>query len=337
MIPISQNSWEDLLGELRRCDKALLRAWLYDLDLPKLAGGVMTIGARNEAQLRHLERCRGALARSAQVALGRLISVQLELDSVAIHPHADHKVFPHRGLRADFTLDRFVVSPENQMAHAAALHFVREPGGAYNPLFLHGPKGAGKSHLLQAICHAALTAREPSVAVYASVSDFIARFTECFEAVEPHRFRQEYAQADLLALDDVEAFAGKSRSQEELFHVINHVLTAGRRLVLAADRPPGAISGLETRLTSRLGCGLVIAMDPPSLETRARIIEQKDHSGCFGFPPEALRQIAERCGPGDLDNVLSRLDRLAQSHGGRVTLDLVNDVFRDQPQEAAIA
>ncbi len=352
MIPITQTSWQQILAELRRCDKEQLRAWLYDLDLPRLAGGVLTVVARNDAQVRHLERCRESVARCAQVTLGRLISLDIQLDSQ--QDDLDITCARSDGLRRKFTVRNFVAGRENQMAHAAALQVLQEPGGEYNPLFLHGPAGAGKTHLLQAICLAAtdppsgLPPWSPSPpfnkgggnpapvanpalnVVYVSASEFIARFTECFEEALPQRFRRRFLEADLVALDDVEVFAGKARSQEELFHVINGLLASGKQLVLAADRPPGAIAELEPRLVSRLNAGLVVAMDSPGVESRMRIIEQKNQFGCYECPPEALRQIAERCPPRELDSVLSRLDEIAQAHGGRVTMDLVDEVFRDQ-------
>ena len=332
MIPITQTSWQQILAELRRCDKELVRGWLHDLGLPKLAGGVMAIVARNEAQVRHLERSREVLARCAQVTLGRLVSLDIQLDA----EQSDLDPTPNGasvGLRDDFTMPNFVASQENQMAHAAALQVLEEPGGAYNPLFLHGPPGAGKTHLLQAICLAAPHRK----AIYLSGSAFVARFAECFEEAVPQRFRRRLLETDLVALDDVDYFAGKTRSQEECFHVVNGLLASGKQLVLAADRPPAAIPELEPRLVSRLSAGLVIAMDSPGVETRMRIIEQKNRTGCYECPPEALRQIAERCTPRELDGVLSRLDEIAQAHGGRVTIDLVDEVFRNQTQEAAIA
>jgi chromosomal replication initiator protein len=355
MVPITQTVWQQVLAELRRCDKGQLRAWLYDLDLPRLAGGVLTVVARNEAQVRHLERCRESVARCAQVALGRLVSLDIRLDSERDESDPTPVAGRSNGLRDDFTMQSFIVSQENQMAHAAALQVLQEPGGAYNPLFLHGPPGSGKTHLLQAICRAAtdpplgLPPWSPSPplykggvhcaprAIYVSASEFIARFTECFEEAMPQRFRRRLLEADLVALDDVEYFAGKARSQEELFHVVNGLLNSGKQLVLAADRSPGAIPGLEPRVASRLSAGLVVAMDSPGVESRMRIIEQKNQSGCYECPQEALRQIAERCTPRELDGVLSRLDEIAQAHSGRVTMDLVDEVFRDQAQEAAIA
>lgn len=335
------------MSELRRCEKGLLRAWLYELDLPTLSGGVLTIVARNDAQLRHLERSRGAIARAAQVALGRLVSVDLQArPEDAVTPGSVNDL-SRSGLRPDFTLDLFVVAPENHLAHGAALRFLNEPGITYSPLFLHGPIGAGKSHLLQAVCQNAMAQSGPPSfpvgtgegqgALYMTAERFIAQFTECIEAGSVQHFRRQFLEADPVVLDDVEFFAGKSRSQEELFHVVNGVLAGGRRLLLGADRPPAAISGIEERLASRFSGGLVVAMDCPTAETRLRIIEQKDRMGCFEFPKEALRQIAERCAPRDLDRALSRLDALAQNHGGQLSMDLVDEVFRSQTHEAVIA
>jgi chromosomal replication initiator protein len=275
------------------------------------------------------------------VALGRLVSLDIQLGPDPDDLRDSLNVRRDSGLRPDFVMEHFVVSHENHMAHAAAHRVLQEPGTAYNPLFVHGPPGAGKSHLLQAICQSACAASpgdSPAAsAVYIPAAEFIAQFTECFEEAVPQRFRQRFVGVHLLALDDIQVFASKTRSQEELFHVVNTILTAGRQLILSADRPPAAIAGLEPRLVSRFSAGLVLAMDPPGIETRMRIIEQKDRSGCFEFPQDTLQQIARRCAPRDLDRVLSRLDELAQSHGGQVTVDLVDEVFRDQQREAVNA
>lgn len=337
MTAIPTTSWHKILDELRRHDATLIRAWLYDLEGPRLDAGVMIVEARNEAQLRHLERGHRLLALCAQSVLGRLISLDVRLQAGAEELVSDTATDPCNAFHlADLSIDPFVLSPENQLAHAAALQLLSEGGQDYNPLFLHGPEGAGKTHLLHAMCREWNQAGHlPSI--YLTGQRFVAQFTEACECSASDRFREPFGRADLLALDNVEFFSGKARSQEELFHVINGLLNAGKRLILAADRPPASMPGIEPRLASRFGAGLVVVMDPPSAEARLRIIQQKNETGAYEFPMQALEQIANRCAPRDLDRVLARLDELAQSSRGQLTMDLVAGVFRKPARDEVFA
>lgn len=336
MTAISTASWRSILEELRRSDAGLLRAWLYDLDAPILASGILTIRARNRAQQIHLENHSSLLGQCAQTALGRLVSVQVEL-SEAMEEAADQRDSEAGRVRGDYRLDRFVVSPENQLAHAAGIR-VLEPGAPFNPLFFHGASGSGKSHLLMGLCREVSSAGiHAGGALYRTAREFVADFTHSFDAGLSSEFRSRYVQASLVAMDDVQDFAGKSRSQEELFHILNARLSSGRPLVLAADRPPTTIRGLSDRLVSRFAAGLVLVMDDPGEETRLRILRQKNADASYGIPEEALEAVARRCTPRDLKDVLSRINAMAASQDSAVSMDLVEAVLRGRLSEVVIA
>jgi len=328
MTFITQSSWQQVVGELRKSNPAAMRAWLLELEPPTLAHGMLTIRARNDAQVRHLERARSAVAGAAQAVLGRLVTVDAQLDAEDRISVADVvRREDSNELRPDFRLDRFLVGPENRLAHAAICRMVQDRECPYSPLFLHGSLGSGKSHLLQAICRAMNESHGGEASRYATARQFIAGFTESFETAAPGVFRRQFAEADLFALDDVEFFAGKARSQEEFFHVLNGLLARGARVVLSADRHPGAISGLEPRLVSRLIAGLVVAIDPPALETRLSILKIKNQADCFEFPDPVLQRIAERCPVEDLDRILPRLNALSEAQGGGATMDLLEGLL----------
>lgn len=326
MASIVQSAWHQIATELRKREPALTRTWLLDLDAPILSHGTMTILARNEAQLRHMTKCREALAKCAQHVLGRLVTVDLALSELPVDSHQspDESTF----LRADHTLANFVVAPENRLAHAATAAMVKPTDLTPSVLYLHGPPGAGKSHLLQALCSERILADGPGLARYATALQFIAEFTEASESGFAAVFRRQFTDVSLVAIDDLQDFEGRSRSLEELFHVINILLSSGRQVVFAADRTPRNLDGFEQRLVSRLEGGLVMAVDAPGLDTRIAILKQKNEAESFEIAPEVLRLVAERCPAAELDTVLSRLGAMVPVPGSAITADLVDELFR---------
>lgn len=337
MNGVTTTVWSDVLDEVRRRNPELVRAWFGELVPARLDRGVLEIRTRNDAQTRYLEQqCRATFVASAQSITGRLVSVRFVVDE---SERLSDEVHPSGGASSgvcetasypDYTFDRFATGTCNRLAHAAAVAAADDPGGTYNPLLIHGPTGLGKTHLLQAICRRATERHSSFTCRYVTASAFIAQFTAAFESESLPAFRGRYRDVDLLAIDDVQMFSGRERSQEELFHTMNALLASGKQVVFAADRPPGEIAGVEARLASRFSAGLVAALDPPCLETRLAILESKVRQRCIEVPDGALRQMAQRITSSglDLENALVRLDAAGQANGGCITMDMVAEVLR---------
>ncbi len=233
-------------------------------------------------------------------------------------------------LNPRYTFETFVVGKSNQLAHAASLAVVDEPGRAYNPLFLYGGVGLGKTHLLHAIGHAVL-ARDFSV-VYVSSETFT---NELIESIRQHRtddFRAKYRRAKVLLIDDVQFIAGKERTEEEFFHTFNAIHEAGGQIILTSDRPPRAMTILEDRLRSRFEWGLIADVQPPDYETRIAILRSK-LVGPAGqaVPGEVVDFIAQKVQSNirELEGSLNRLLAHARHLGQPVTVELAAAALRE--------
>jgi chromosomal replication initiator protein len=326
--------WKDILAHVRMNHPAVVRGWFCDLSVLGLLGGVITIGAVNEAQRQYLERhCREAFAEGAQAATGRLISVAFEVS--AQEPGAEPALVPSlhgcpaTALTPDYTLDQFVAGPCNRLAHAAAVAVAEAPGRVYNPLFIHGPSGVGKTHLLQAICHA-LRGNDPNARfAYLSGEAFVNQFVEALEQSAVHSFRDRYRGTDVLVVDDVQFLSERERSQDEFFHTFNALHQAQRQVVLSADRPPGDIPHLEERLTTRFGSGLVAMIDRPCVETRMAILRKKAALRCIELTDEVTGFIASRVTTNTrgLEGALLKLDALSQLRSCPITPHLAAEAL----------
>jgi chromosomal replication initiator protein len=196
-------------------------------------------------------------------------------------------------LNPKYTFENFVAGPSNQLAHAAAMAVAGAPAGSYNPLFLHGAVGLGKTHLLQAICHEAMQSGQSMNVLYLSSETFVNQFISAIGEGELDRFRYKYRNVDILLIDDIHLLANKERTQDEFFHTFNALYNAGRQIVLSSDSPPTEIPTLKERLISRFKWGLVAEIAAPGYETRLAILRRKAHARGSPVPEEVLAFLAE--------------------------------------------
>ena len=196
-------------------------------------------------------------------------------------------------LNQKYTFDNFVVGPSNQLAHAAAMAVAEAPAGSYNPLFLHGDVGLGKTHLLQAICHKAMDSGRELRVLYLSSETFVNQFIAAIEQGDLSRFRYKYRRVDLLLIDDIHLLANKERTQDEFFHTFNTLYNDQRQIVLSSDSPPSEIPTLRERLISRFKWGLVAEIATPGYETRQAILRRKARDRQVELPEDVLDYLAE--------------------------------------------
>src|SRR5262249_27551105 len=195
---------------------------------------------------------------------------------------------------AEYTFERFVIGPGNQLAHAAALAVAEAPGEAYNPLFLHGPPGLGKTHLLGAVANY-LHRHSPQLSVhYTTAESFTNEFVSCLQGSGIERFKERYRRADVLLIDDVEFLQGKAGTADEFFHTFNALYEGGAQIVLTADRVPAELKSLEERLRDRFEWGLTVPVEPPDLATRLVFLGNLAREQTEQLPPDALRALAAK-------------------------------------------
>jgi len=235
------------------------------------------------------------------------------------------------GLNPNFTFDTFVEGKSNQLARAASRQVSENPGGAYNPLFLYGGVGLGKTHLMHAVGNALAGRRENARVVYLHSERFVADMVKALQLNAINDFKRFYRSVDALLIDDIQFFAGKERSQEEFFHTFNALLEGGQQMILTSDRYPKEISGVEERLKSRFGWGLTVAIEPPELETRVAILMKKADQAKVDLPHDAAFFIAQkiRSNVRELEGALKKV--IADSHfmGKTITQEFIRESLKD--------
>ncbi|MBI2802401.1 MAG: chromosomal replication initiator protein DnaA [Gammaproteobacteria bacterium] len=234
-------------------------------------------------------------------------------------------------LKRDFTFESFIEGKSNQLARAASYQVAENPGKAYNPLFICGGVGLGKTHLMQAIGNLIVTQRPTATVAYVHSEKFVGDMVRALQHNKIGEFKKKYRTVDALLIDDIQFFAGKERSQEEFFHTFNALLESQQQIVLTCDRYPREVTGVEERLKSRFGWGLTVAIEPPELETRVAILMSKAQRSGVELPHEVAFFVAKRFRSNirEIEGALHRMVANAHFTGRAVTLEFARDALKD--------
>ncbi|OCX63408.1 chromosomal replication initiation protein DnaA [Thioclava sp. SK-1] len=270
---------------------------------------------------------------AANIAAPRSVPPQSNVRRAAVQEDVD---LPGAPLDARFTFDRFVVGKPNELAHAAARRVAEGGPVTFNPLFLYGGVGLGKTHLMHAIAHELQQGRPDLRVLYLSAEQFMYRFVQALRERQIMDFKEMFRSVDVLMVDDVQFIAGKDSTQEEFFHTFNALVDQGKQIVISADRAPGEIKELEDRIKSRLQCGLVVDLHPTDYELRLGILQTKTESYRLQYPGLVLADgvlefLAHRISTNVrvLEGALTRLFAFASLVGREITLDLAQECLTD--------
>tara|TARA_B110000503_G_scaffold104770_1_gene156340 strand:+ start:6902 stop:8293 length:1392 start_codon:yes stop_codon:yes gene_type:complete len=268
-----------------------------------------------------------------QVLTGRSLPATTAIEVPATRPPVNvegglnHKTY----LNSTFTFNSFVEGKSNQLALAASRQIADNPGGSYNPLFIYGAVGLGKTHLMHAVGNELRRQKPNAKIVYLHSERFVADMVKALQLNAINDFKRFYRSVDALLIDDMQFFAGKERSQEEFFHTFNALLEGGKQMILTCDRYPKEIDGLEERLKSRFGWGLTVSVEPPELETRVAILMKKATQAKVTLPTEAAFFIAQRVRSNvrELEGALKRVIASAHFTGRPINVDLIRESLKD--------
>lgn len=261
------------------------------------------------------------------------INPKVQSDQILTSKALVQQVHHQSNLNVTFTFANFVEGKSNQLARAASLQVASNPGAAYNPLFLYGAVGLGKTHLMHAIGNHIIQANPQAKVLYTHSEKFVADMVKALQTNTINEFKRYYRSLDALLIDDIQFFAGKDRSQEEFFHTFNALLEGQRQMILTCDRYPKEIKGLEERLKSRFGWGLTVAIEPPELETRVAILMSKaaQSPSQIQLPHEVAFFVAKRIRSNvrELEGALKRIIANAHFTGREITLEFAREALKD--------
>ena len=232
---------------------------------------------------------------------------------------------------ASYTFESFVVGKSNRMAHAASLAVAEMPGKAYNPLFIWGGVGLGKTHLMHAICNYAQEKNKNLRAIYLSAEQFLNEFVKAIASSKTAQFKERYRNLDILLIDDIQFLGSKEQSQEEFFHTFNSLHDDGRQVVICSDRQPSELKNIEERLTSRFSWGLVADIQPPDLETRIAILQKKAALRDYAIPDEVIHFLAQHIPSNirELEGALTRAVMSSEVEQEPITIERVSIWLKD--------
>ncbi|MBS1248549.1 MAG: Chromosomal replication initiator protein DnaA [Chloroflexi bacterium] len=350
----ARQAWQTALGQLQlEMPKAAFDTWVRDTELISYNDNIFKIGVKNAYACDWLEsRLRSTVTRLLTGTMGKSIEVQFvvwqkshEDEEVvsedASPPLEDKEKAGSNGgisLNSRYTFEDFVVGASNRLAHAASLAVAEKPAHTYNPLFLYGGVGLGKTHLLHAIGN--MCVKNGLKVLYVSSEEFTNDLINAIRSRTTQAFREKYRHIDVLLVDDVQFIAGKESTQEEFFHTFNTLHGQNKQIIMTSDRPPKAMVTLEERLRSRFEWGLTADIQPPDFETRAAILRSKAEQARYDVPSEILEIIARRFPSNirELEGALTRVMAYSDLRGMPLNKDLVDASLADlMPQTKDVA
>ncbi|MCS6770769.1 MAG: chromosomal replication initiator protein DnaA [Kiritimatiellae bacterium] len=340
--------WSNACKELRSTlSKDVFDRWIGVIEALSIEGDTLHLGVQNDFYQCWLEENYLPLIQDAvALAYGSRLNIVFRVSKAPSAPQSDKPqsaegTTVHRGrsssgavapaaLNPKYTFETFVVGPSNSFPHAASLAVAQSPGRAYNPLFLYGGVGLGKTHLMQAIGHSVLRTGR-SVVAYVTCEAFTNEYIDALQRKALVQFRKKYRNVDVLLIDDIQFLGGKERMQEEFFHTFNALFDSHKQIVLTCDRPASEIPSLEHRLVSRFEWGLVTELEPPDIETRIAILRNKQEELNVKLPEEIINFIAEkiRSNIRRLEGALIRAASYASLTGRPLTIETVEHLLRD--------
>jgi chromosomal replication initiator protein len=345
--------WGEVSERLRGAlNEATFGTWFGDAAGAELSDDAFTLAVPNDFTREWIEgHFLGLIRAAVKDATGHERRVQLTVvdataptespfDDVELPTRPGSAPVQAEGMIHKYTFDGFVIGSSNRFAHAAALAVAEAPAQAYNPLFIYGGTGLGKTHLLQAIGQYVGEHGNGLTARYVTSETFMNDFINSLRDKRIEGFKQRYRTYNVLLVDDVQFFEGKERIQEEFFHTFNSLYESGSQIVISSDRPPKEIATLEARLRSRFEWGLITDIQPPDLETRIAILRKKVKTDRIHVPdPDVLTSIAERVTTNirELEGALTRVVAFSSLTGRPMTVELADDVLKDVfPQGQAV-
>ncbi len=324
-------AWLQILQSVRAQHPSLHRVWFDQMTPKQLSNGVIQVTVANGAQLNFCQsQCQQPFTAAAQSVTGRLVAVSFHCEKLptgGVFNEGDQPLL----LSPDYTFDQFVTGPCNRLPHAASVAVGEQPGKAYNPLFIHGGVGLGKTHLLQAICQKVLERQPDARILYLSCDTFINQFITSIENGDMNQFRHRYRHVDVLVIDDIHFLTGRDRTQEEFFHTFNTLYQGQKQIILSADCPPSEIPELEERLVSRFNWGLVARIEKPCYETRVAILQKKSRMRGLTLADDVLCYVAAKVenNTRELEGAITKLQGMSLLQNGLIDLELAKAALGD--------
>ena len=340
MANVDRGLWQRIIEHVVASGGTIIRPWFTQLEPIALEHGLLEIQVPGSTERTYCQqRATRLFTEAAQAATGRLVTVcfltavqaeQAQDADAAVEVDIENPLWEEGDLlpfSGDYTFETFVTGPCNRLANAASLAVTESVGKTYNPLFLHGSSGLGKTHLLQATCQRVREHKPDAQIYFLSCETFVNHFIRAVEAGKLHEFRYRYRHVDVLALDDIQFLSDREQTQEEFFHTFNTLYQSQKQIILSSDRGPSEIPALEDRLVSRFNWGLVARIDRPCYETRVAILHKKAKTRDLELPEDVACFIAGTVDSNtrELEGAIAKVAMLAQVAERPIDLALAKD------------